>query len=154
MQSLIGKLASPAQRVDFQRASQQCELSEAGRTFEQPVHLGNFYVMYSPALHAQHVVMRFDVTVIARGVVQQRYFARLSYVAKLLEDPMDRGQRDVGMRAADCCAYLVGARMARGSEQRSYHREPLGRHRDAALTAPRDEVAESLDRVLFAPPSI
>jgi len=36
--------------------------------------------------------MRLDVAVIARNIMQERNLACLSYVAKMLENPMDRGQ--------------------------------------------------------------
>jgi hypothetical protein len=48
--------------------------------------------MYAPATNAQDVVMRPDVAVIAREIMQKRYLARLSHLAKLLQNPVDCGQ--------------------------------------------------------------
>jgi hypothetical protein len=89
---LSGKLAAPAESVDFQRTAQQRELSQAGGTFEELVHLGHLYVMYPSAPDAKDVVMRLHIAVIARNIVEQRYLARLPHFAKLLQNPMDRGQ--------------------------------------------------------------
>jgi hypothetical protein len=90
--SLLGELALPAESFNFQRTAQQCELSEAGSTLEKLFQLGYLDVMYPSASDAKDVVMRLHVAVIARDIVQERYFARLSHFAKLLENPMDCGQ--------------------------------------------------------------
>jgi len=90
-------------------------------------------------------MMRFHVAVKARSIVQERYFARLSHCAKLLENPMDCGQRYVGILATYCRTDLVGARMVLGSEQSLYDCEPLRCDRNPLLTTPRDELAESLN---------
>jgi len=90
--SLLGKLTSSAESIDFQRTAQQCELSQAGCTFEKLVHFGYLYVVYLLASDAKDVVMRLHVAVIAREIVQERYLARLSHFAKLLQNPMDCGQ--------------------------------------------------------------
>ncbi len=90
--SLLGKLTPFAESLDFQRTAQQCELTQTGCPFEKLVHFGYLYVMYPSASDAKDVVMRLDVAVEARNIVQQRYLARLSDFAKLLQDPMDRGQ--------------------------------------------------------------
>jgi hypothetical protein len=89
--SLLGKLASPAERIDFQRAAQHCELPQAGGAFEKLVHIGYLYVMHPSASDAKDVVMRLHVAVIARNIVQERYLARLSHFAKFLQNPMDGG---------------------------------------------------------------
>jgi len=91
VRSLLGKLAPPAESLDFQRTAQQCELSETWSTFEELVHLRYLYVMYPSAPDAKDVVMRLHVAVIARNIVQERYLARLSDFAKLLQNPMDCG---------------------------------------------------------------
>ena len=92
MHSLLGKLASPAESINFYRTAQQCELSEAGFTFEKLVHFGYFYVMYPSASDTKDVMMRLHVAVITCKIVQDRYLARLSHFAKLLQNPMDCGQ--------------------------------------------------------------
>ena len=90
--SLLGKLAPPAESLNFYRTAQQGELSQAGSTLEELVHFGYLDVMYPSASDAKDVVMRLDVAVIARDIVQERYLARLSHFTKLLQNPMDRGQ--------------------------------------------------------------
>jgi hypothetical protein len=90
--SLLGKLAPPAESFNFQRAAQQCELSQAGSTLEQLVHFGYLDIVYPSASDAKDVVMRLHVAVIARNIVQERYFACLSHFAELLQNPMDCGQ--------------------------------------------------------------
>jgi hypothetical protein len=90
--SLLGKLAPLAESLNFQRTAQQCERSQAGSTLEKLVRLGYLDVMYPSASDAKDVVMRLHVAVIARNIVQERYLARLSHFAKLLQNPMDCGQ--------------------------------------------------------------
>jgi len=143
--SLFGKLASPAESINFYRAAEQCELSQAGFTLEKLVHFGYLDVMYPPASDAKDVVVRLDVAVVARKIVQERYLARLAHFAKLFQNPMDCGQRYVGMPAAYCRTDLARARMVLRSEQGPYDCEPLGCNRDAPLTTPRDELAEPLN---------
>ena len=92
LHSLFGKLAPPAESLDLQRTAQQCELSQTGCTFEKLVHFGYLYVMYPSASDAKDVVVRLHVAVKARNIVQERYFARFSDFAKLLQNPMDCGQ--------------------------------------------------------------
>jgi hypothetical protein len=92
VRSVAGKLAPPAESIDFQRTAEQCELSQAGCTFEKLVHFGYLYVMYPSASDTKDVVMRLHVAVIARHIVQERYLARLSHLAKLFQNPMDCGQ--------------------------------------------------------------
>jgi hypothetical protein len=67
-------------------------LPQAGYTFEKLVHFGYLYVLYPSASDAKDVVMRLHVAVIARHIVQKSYLARLSYFAKLLQNPMDCGR--------------------------------------------------------------
>ena len=109
--SLLGKLALPAESIDLQRTAQQCEMTEAGYTFEKLVHFGYLYVLYPSASDTKDVVMRLHVAVVASNIVQERYFTRLSHLAKLLQNAMDRSQRHVGMLATHRRTYLVGARM-------------------------------------------
>ena len=92
LHSLLGKLAPLAESLDLQRTAQQCELSQTGCTFEKLVDFGYLYVMYPSASDANDVMMRLYVTIIARHIVQERYLARLSDFAKLLQNPMDCGQ--------------------------------------------------------------
>ena len=141
---LLGNLAPPAKRINFHRTTQQCELSEAGSTLEKLVHFGDLYVMYPSAADAKNVMMRLDVAIIAREIMQERYLARLSHFAKLLQNPMDCGQRYVGMPATDCRTDLVGARMVLRSEQGLYDCKPLGCQGNPALTTSRDELAQPL----------
>ncbi len=92
VQELAGKLAPPAKSIDFQRAAQQDEFSQAGLTFKELVNFRYLQVPNPPASHAHDVVMRLHVAVIARNIMQGCYLARLSHFAKLLQDPMDSRQ--------------------------------------------------------------
>jgi hypothetical protein len=92
LRSLLGELTLPAESFNFQRTAQERELSQVGSTLEELFHFGYLDVMYPSASDAKDVVMRLHVAVIARNIVQERYLARLPHFAKLLENPMDRGQ--------------------------------------------------------------
>ena len=92
VRSLLGKLAPSAESLNFQRTAQQCELSEAGSTLKQLVDFGYLYVMYPSASDANDVMMRLNVAIITRNVVEKRDLARLSHFAKLLQNPMHSGQ--------------------------------------------------------------
>jgi hypothetical protein len=142
--ALLSNLATAAERVDLERAAQQRELSKVGGPFQQPVHPGYLNVLYSSASDTKDVMMRFHVAVIARDIVKQRYLARLSHLAELLENPMNRCQRNMGMLAAYCGTNPVGARMILRSEQRTYHCEPLRGDGQSAFTTSRHEFGESL----------
>jgi hypothetical protein len=142
--SLLGNLALPAQSIDFQRTAQQCELPQVGYTLEKLVHIGYLDVMYPPASDAKDMVMRLHVAVITRNIVQERNLARLSHFAKLLQNPMDGGQRYMRMLVTYCCTDFVAARMVLRSQQGPYHRQPLGCDGNTPLTTTRDELAESL----------
>jgi hypothetical protein len=89
VRSLIGKPAAPAESFNFQRTAQQCELSQARGPRKKFVHFGHLDVTDAAASNAQDVVMRLDIAVVARNIVQQRYLARLPYFAKFIENPMD-----------------------------------------------------------------
>jgi hypothetical protein len=53
-----------------------------------------------------------------------------------------------------CRTYLVGARVVFRSEEGSYDSEPLGRDGNSSVTTPRNELAQSLNRVALIPLSI
>ena len=152
--SLLGKLTPLAEGVYFQRAAQQCELPQARCPYQKLVDFRYLNVMYPSALHAQHMMMRFDVAVIARDIVQKGHLARLSYLAEFVENSMDGGQRYVGMLAAHGGIDLVRAGMILGSQKGSYNGEPLRGYRDTALSASRDELTESSNGVPFMPRAI
>src|SRR5215469_5469071 len=99
-------------------------------------------------------MMRLDIAVIACDIVQECDLARFSNVAEFVQDPMDGGQRDVGMLAPHGGANLVGAGMVLRSQQGSYDGEPLGRDRDSPLVTAGDEVAKSLSGIPLVPRSI
>jgi hypothetical protein len=142
--SLLSKLAAPAESLDFQRAAKQCKLSKVGGAFEKLVRIGYLDVMDPSASHTKDVVVRLHVAVIACNVVEERYLTRLSHFAKLLQNPVDRGQRYVGMPATHCLTDLVGTRMVLRSEEGAYDRESLGCDGNPPLATPRHEVAQSL----------
>jgi hypothetical protein len=140
--SLLGDLAASAERMDLQRTAQQCELSQAPGTFDKLVHVGNLDVVYPPAADAKNMMVRLDVAVIASDIVQERYLARLTDVAKFVKDAVDGGQGYVGMLAAHGSTDVFGARVILRSEQGLYYRQPLGSDGDTAFAASRDEFAE------------
>jgi hypothetical protein len=47
--------------------------------------------MYPSASDTKDVMMRLDVAVVARNIVQERHLARLSHFEKLFQNPMDGG---------------------------------------------------------------
>jgi hypothetical protein len=99
-------------------------------------------------------MMSLYVAVITRKIVQERYLARFSHFAELLQDPMDRGRWYVGMVTANWRADVVCARMVLRSEQRLYYCEPLGGDSNPTLTTSGDELEESLNWVPLAPAPI
>ena len=100
-----------AQRAHLDRASEQLEFTERLPPGEQGVELGRLDILDPLAAHADDVMMRAGVAVVARGLVQRRDLARLADVAQALERAMDGGERDTRMLAADTGVDAVGARM-------------------------------------------
>jgi hypothetical protein len=90
--SLLSELTPLAESFNFQRTAQQCEPSKSGSALEKLVHFGYLDVLYPSASDAKDVVMRLNVAVVSRNIMQERYLARLSDFTKLLQDPMDGGQ--------------------------------------------------------------
>ena len=78
---------------------------------EQAVELGGLEILDPLAAHADDVMMRASVAVVARGLVQGGDLARLADVAQALERAMDGGERDTWMFATDASIDAVGARM-------------------------------------------
>ena len=70
-----------AQRAHLDRASEQLEFAERLPPGKQGVELGRLEILHSLASHADHVMMRAGVAVVARGLMQRRDFARLADVA-------------------------------------------------------------------------
>ena len=99
-------------------------------------------------------MVRLNVAVIAGYVVETSYLPRLSHFAKLLENPMNRGQRYVRIAATNGGADLVATGMLLGGEQGFDDCQPLRRDRNSLLAAASDEITQSLDRVPLMPPSI
>jgi uncharacterized membrane-anchored protein len=84
-------------------------------------------------------MVRQEVAVVARAVVEQRKVARLTNRAQRLEGAMYRGKRDMRMLLAHPKVNCLGARMLYRSEQRPDNRKPLRRYHQAAFaTAPRE----------------
>jgi hypothetical protein len=108
--------------------------------------------MYASASDAKDVVMRLDVAVVARAVMQMRNFARFPHLAQCFERAMHGCKRHVRMLAADASVDVIGARVVLRSEQRLNYRAPLGRDGQAALTASLCERFETAGRILAASP--
>jgi hypothetical protein len=69
VRSPLGKSATPAESIDFERTAQQCELPQAVCTFEKLIHLRYFDVMYPPTADTEDVVMSLHVAVVACSIV-------------------------------------------------------------------------------------
>src|SRR5580658_7753806 len=100
-----------AQRAHLDRASEQLKFAECLPPGEQGVELGRLDILDPLATHADDVMMRASVAVVARGLVQRRDLARLADIAQALERAMDGGERDTRMFAVDAGVDAVGARM-------------------------------------------
>src|SRR5271163_321242 len=135
--------ASKAQRAHFDRASEQLELTEGLPPGEQGVELGRLEILDPFAAHADDVMMRAGVAVVACGFVQRRDLAGLADVAQALERAMDGGERDAWMLAADAGVDAVGAWMVARFQQRAQHREALRRYCHLLAPAVGDEFRES-----------
>ena len=139
-----------AQRAHFNRASEQLEFTERLPPREQRVELGRLDVLDPLAAHADDVMVRAGVAVVARGLMQRRDLARLADVAQPFERAMDGGERDAWMFAADASVNTVGAGMVARFQQRPQHGEPLRRHRHFFAPAVGDEFREPGCGVLAA----
>src|SRR5580692_3898807 len=100
------------------------------------------------------MMMRRDVAVVARAVVQHRDLARLTDVAQGLERAMHGGERNMRMLLADGGENRVRARMVARVEQHFDNREALRRDGQAALAASIGKLREPFGRVRTAPPFI
>jgi len=89
VRSPLRKSAAPAESIDFQRTTQQCELPQAVCTFEKLIHFRYFDVMHPSTSNTKDVVVSLHVAVIACSIVHERYLACLTRRAKLFQDPMD-----------------------------------------------------------------
>ena len=134
--------ASIAQRAHLDRASEQLEFTERLPPGEQGVELGRLDILDPLAAHADDMMMRAGVAVVARGLVQRRDLARLADVAQALERAMDGGERDTRMFAADAGVDAVSARMVARFQQRAQHGKPLRRDRHLFAPAVGDEFRE------------
>src|SRR5580658_7823539 len=119
-----------AQRPNLERAAEHFEIANRGASAQYLLELGNFDVAHAPALDAYHVMMRREVAVVARAVVQHGDLARLADLAQRFQRAMHRGERNVRMLAAHDLTHRIGAGMLRRGEQRADNGEAL-RHRSA-----------------------
>jgi len=107
-----------AARLNLQRPAQRLETLERGIRAHQFRHLRYLDIPNPAALDTDDVLMRRQVSVVARAVMQHRDFAGLADSAERLESPMDRRERDVRMLLADGGIDLFGPRMLRRGHQR------------------------------------
>lgn len=151
---LLGKLTPPAESINFQRTAQQYELSQAGSTLEKLIHFGYLYVIYPFASDAKDVVMRLHMAVITRTAMKRRDLARLTHLAKLLENPMDCGQRYVWMFPAYDSTDFFGAGMILRSDQRLNDGQALRGDRQPPLAATLHEFTQPPCRIIRTPARI
>src|ERR1700722_7724922 len=130
------------ERAHLDRASEQLELTERLPPVEQAVELGRLEILDSLAAHADHVMMRAGIAVVACGLMQGRDLARLADVAQALERAMNGGERDARMLAADAGIDAVGARVIARLQQSAQYGEALRRHRHLLAPAVGDEFRE------------
>src|SRR5260370_39444819 len=143
-----------AHRLDFERRSQHGEFSQLRTPLEQPIERGNLDIANPPAFDAHHMMMRRDIAVVPRVIMQHGDLARLTNLAERLQRAMHRGERDGRMLAANRGEDRVGPRMLPRSEQRLDNRKPLRRHREPTLAASRSKLRKPLNRVRSALPLI
>ena len=129
-------------RTHLDRASEQLKFTERLPPVEQTIELGRLEILDPLAAHADDVMMRAGVAVVARGLMQGRHLARLADVAQALERAMDGGERDARMLAADAGIDAVGARVIARLQQRAQYRDPLRCHRHLLAPAVGDEFRE------------
>src|SRR5260221_14238557 len=142
------------QRLNFQRAAEQLEIADGRAPAQHLFQLGDLDIAHPTALDAYHVMMRCQVAVVARAVMERGDLARLANLAQRLERAMHRGERYMRMLAAHDFAYRIGARMLSRRQQRLDDREPLRRHREAALAASLGKLREPPGGVPGAAPLI
>src|SRR5271169_4589269 len=82
-----------AQRLNLQRAAEHFEIADGRAALQHLLELGYLDIAHPPALHAYHVMMRGEVAVVARAVVQRGDLARLANLAQRLQGPMHGGKR-------------------------------------------------------------
>src|SRR5579872_486430 len=143
-----------AQRLDFERTPEHFEIANGGASAQHLFEFGDFDITHAPALYAYDMMMRREIAVIARAVVQGRHLARLADLAQRFQRAMHGGERNMRMLAAHDLAYRIGARMLRRSEQRLDNGEALRGHREPALAASRSKLREASGGISGSPPLI
>src|SRR6202030_3984636 len=96
-------------------------------------------------------MMRREIAVEARAVVQGGDLARLADLAERFERAMDGRQRDMRMPPAYGSENGLGARMVSGREQRLDNRESLRRDGESAIAAALGKLGHPLTRIGLAP---
>ena len=142
------------QRLNLERATEQLEIADCFAAAQHLFELGNLDIAHPAALNAYHMMMRREVAVVARAVVQGGDLTRLANLAQRLQRAMHRRERYMRMLAAHDLIHRIGARMLRRGEQRLDDREALRSDGQAALAASLGKLREPFRRVRTAPPFI
>jgi len=140
-----------ANRIDLHRAAEQRELPQTVFSFDEFVCFRHLDITDLFALHTHYVVMGLCVAIVTRALMQRRYLASLADVTELLEDAMNRSQRDVGKFFAYGGADVLGAWMLFRGQQRADDGEPLRRDGQAALMAALHELVQAASRIADPP---
>src|SRR5271155_5642738 len=93
------------------------------------------------------MMMRCQIAVVARAVMQRGDLACLADTAKRLERPMNRRERDVRMKQAHLRENLIGTRMVARLQQRLDNRQALWRNRESAGATTCGEVTQPFARI-------
>ena len=88
------------------------------------------------------MVVRLDMAIVTRAAMKRGDLARLAHLAKLLENPMDGGQRYVRMFAAHHNTDFLGAGMIFGGHQGADDSQALRRNRQPPLAATLNKLAQ------------
>ena len=105
------------------------KLAQMRHPLDERINFGHLDVLNSPATHAKYMVVRLDMAIVTCAAMKRGDLARLAHLAKLLENPMDGGQRYVRMFAAHRSIDFFGAWMVLRSDQRLDDGQALRRDR-------------------------
>jgi hypothetical protein len=90
------------------------------------------------------MVMRLRVTVVARTIMQERYFAGLADLTELIQNAIDRSEREVGKLLTYDGADVLGAGVVFRGQERADNRQSLRSHGQAARMAALHELIPPL----------
>ncbi len=129
--------------MNLERVAEQLEFADARLpSVEHASKPRDLDIANPVAAHADHVMMSFEVSVVAGAVVEGGHLTGLADPAQSLERTVDRGQRDMRMTAAYQGVNLVGPRMGGRGKQGPDNGQALRRYRQSARPASGGELAQ------------